>query len=304
MPPSPQTFPGGTDYGIPTQPEGVPEEDRPGIRILAVDHDFIETFGMELAEGRDFSKEISIATFGAVIINQEAARQLGWEDPLGKRIAIEGVNFGPAPVIGILKDFHFRTLREAINPIMLFIPSPEWYSYYILKIRGDNIDETLTYIKEKWKAFDPVNPFSYAFFDNYYQSLYQQEQNTEQMLSYFTILAIVLSALGLFGLASFIAKKRTKEVGIRKVLGASVSEIVLLMGKQFTKLVAIALLFAIPLAYLAMHSWLTNFAYKTSISWSIVLMTIAGAFLIAWISVSYQSVKAALVNPVNSLRSE
>lgn len=297
-------FPGGTDYGIPSQPVGIPEESRPQMRILAVDHEFISTFGMNIIEGRDFSRDVSTDAFGSVIINQEAARQLGWENPLNEAIAIEGIEFGPAPVIGVLEDFHYRSLREPISPILLFLPPSNWYSYITVRISPDNVDETIEFMTEKWAEFDPANPFSYVFFDRYYQSLYSQEQNTQSMLNQATLLAILISVIGLFGLASFIAEKRTKEIGIRKVLGASTTNIVLLMGKQFTILVAISLFIALPLAYLGMGEWLRSFAYQTSINSTAFLITIASAFAIAWLSVSYQSIKAALSNPVKSLRSE
>ncbi len=297
-------FPGGTDYGIPSQPEGIPEDQRPPMRILAVDHEFIDTFGMEVVQGRNFSRNIPTDTFGSVIINQEAAKQLGWENPLNHRIAIEGIDFGPAPVIGVLEDFHFRSFRETIAPIMLFIPTTEWYTYYTIRISLENVEESLAHIQDTWEKFDPVNPFSSIFFDSYYQGLYYQEQSTQNLLNYSTMLAIIISAIGLFGLASFITEKRTKEIGIRKVLGASVKEVVFMMGKQFTKFVAISLLIAIPVAYFGMGKWLESFAYKTNINGVTILITAASVFGIAWISVSYQSIKAALSNPINSLRSE
>lgn len=297
-------FPGGTDYGIPSQPEGVPEDQRPPMRILAVDHEFIDTFGMKVAEGRSFSRDIPTDAYGSVIINQEAARQLGWENPLDHRIAIEGIEFGPAPVIGVLEDFHFRSFREAIAPILLFIPTTEWYTYYAIRISPNNVEESLAHIQSTWEKFDPVNPFSSIFFDSYYQGLYYQEQSTQNLLNYSTILAIIISAIGLFGLASFITEKRTKEIGIRKVLGASVTEVVFMMAKQFTKFVTISLLIAIPVAYFGMGKWLESFAYKTNINAITILITAVSVFGIAWISVSYQSIKAAISNPINSLRSE
>ncbi|RNC79550.1 MAG: FtsX-like permease family protein [Balneola sp.] len=297
-------FPGGTDYGIPSQPEGIPEEQRPPMRVLAVDHEFVETFGMKVAQGRSFSRDITTDAFGSVLINEEAARQLGWENPLDHRISIDAIGFGPAPVIGVLEDFHFRSFREAISPIMLFIPTADWYTYYTIRISPDNVEESLAHIQSTWEKFDPVNPFSSIFFDSYYQGLYYQEQSTQNLLNYSTLLAIIISAIGLFGLASFITEKRTKEIGIRKVLGASVREVVFMMAKQFTKFVAISLLIAIPVAYFGMGKWLESFAYKTNINAITILITAASVFGIAWVSVSYQSIKAALSNPIKSLRSE
>jgi len=297
-------LPGGGDYGIPYEPEGIPEDRIPPMRILVVDHDFIQTFQMAMAAGRSFSREYPTDATGAFMINEEAAKQLGWSDLSGKMIAMRNIQRAKAPVIGVLKDFHFRSMREKIGPIMFFIQTPDWFNVFTVRLRPQNISETLAFLERKWAEFDPNHPFAYTFFDESFAQLHQAEQRMGTLLRYVSILAILIACLGLFGLATFTAEQRTKEIGVRKVLGASVGSVTLLLSRDFTKLVLIGFIVAAPLAYYAMNRWLQEFAYRTEIGAGVFLLSGLLALFIAWFTVSYQSIKAALANPVESLRYE
>ncbi len=298
-------MPGGSDFGIPYEPAGIPRDNIPPARILVVDHDFIQTFQMEMAAGRSFSKDHLTDATAAFIINEEAAKQLGWSDePLGKMIAMPNIQRDASPVIGVLKDFHFRSMREKIGPLLFFIATPDWYSVLSVRLRPENMAETLTFLERQWAAFDPIHPFTYTFFDEGFAQLHQAEQQIGALLRYVSILAILIACLGLFGLAAFTAEQRTKEIGVRKVLGASVGSVTLLLSKDFTKLVLIGFIAAAPLAYYAMNRWLENFAYRIDIGWGVFALSGLLALTVAWLTVSYQSIKAALANPVEALRYE
>ena len=297
-------LPGGGDWGIPYEPEGIPQDRIPPMRMLVVDHDFIQTFEMELAAGRTFSRGHPTDATAAYLINEEAARQLGWDDPIEKMISMPAVQREKAPVIGVLKDFHFRSMREKISPIMFFIPPPDWFSVYSVRIRPENISQTLAFIESKWNEFDPNHPFAYTFFDEDFAQLHRAEQQMAKLLGYVASLAIFIACMGLFGLAAFTAEQRTKEIGVRKVLGASVGSIVALLSKDFTRLVLAGFVVAAPLAYYAMNRWLENFAYRIEIGAGVFIAVGMLALIIAWLTVSFQSIKAAVANPVESLRYE
>jgi putative ABC transport system permease protein len=297
-------LPGGGDFGIPYEPAGIPRDNIPPARILVVDHDFIQTFQMDLAAGRSFSKDHPTDATAAFLINEEAAKQLGWSDPLGKMIAMPNIQREASPVIGVLKDFHFRSMREKIGPLLFFIATPDWYSVFSVRLRWENMAETLTFLERQWAAFDPTHPFTYTFFDEGFAQLHQAERQIGALLRYVSILAILIACLGLFGLAAFTAEQRTKEIGVRKVLGASVGSVTLLLSKDFTKLVLIGFIVAAPLAYYAMNRWLQDFAYRIDIGWGVFVLSGLLALAVAWLTVSYQSIKAALANPVEALRYE
>ena len=298
-------LPGGSDFGIPYEPAGIPRDNIPPARILVVDHDFIQTFQMDLAAGRSFSKDHPTDATAAFLINEEAAKQLGWgDDPLGKMIAMPNIERESSPVIGVLKDFHFRSMREKIGPILFFIATPDWYSVFSVRLGPENVSETLAFLERQWAAFDPTHPFIYTFFDESFAQLHQAERQIGELLRYVSILAILIACLGLFGLAAFTAEQRTKEIGVRKVLGASVGSVTLLLSKDFTKLVLIGFIVAAPLAYYAMDRWLQDFAYRIKIGWGVFVLSGLLALAVAWVTVSYQSIKAALANPVESLRYE
>lgn len=278
-------------------PEGHAEKET--IGHILVDYDYIKTLGLEIREGRDFSKEYRDDAAGAHLLNEEAAKMLGWASPVGKRLSPKGA------VIGVVKNFHFLSKHQKIDPLVIsLLPQSEYILSVIIKIRPDHIKETLDFLKDKWRAFVPGRPLNYYFLEEKYEALYRKEQKLSSLFNSFTGLAIFIACLGLFGLASYTAEQRTKEIGIRKVLGASVANLIRLLSLEFTKWVIVANVIAWPVAYYALRRWLQNFAYRTTIGlWTFVLAA-ALAFVIALLTVSFQAVKAALANPVESLRYE
>ena len=269
-----------------------------------VDYNYVPTLGMKIIEGRNFSKELGTDST-AVIINETAAMALGWkESALNHRIT-NSFNNGSNityKVIGVVKDFHFKSLHEPISPLVMTLGNNS--GTLIAKVKSRDITSLLSSIKKHWSSFSTEEPLVYSFLDERFNKTYQKEQKVGQILGIFAGLAILVACLGLFGLATFTAEQRTKEIGIRKVLGASVSSIVAMLSNDFVKLVLIATIIAFPLSWFAMHNWLQDFAYRINISWTVFAMAGISALLIALITVSFQAIKAAVANPVKSLRSE
>ncbi|MEZ5039421.1 MAG: ABC transporter permease [Saprospiraceae bacterium] len=294
--------PGGSDFGIPYVAEGVPADAQPPARLLVVDHDFVKTYGMEIVAGRDFSEAFATDST-AYLINETAAKQLGWSDPLAHYMSMPAINRPKAPVVGVIKDFHFRSLHEEISPLVVII-QPDWFTGFSVKLEAANLEEALAAIEVKWKTFEPNHPFSYQFFDQSYEALYQSEQQTSLLIQWLTLIAILITCLGLFGLSTYNAVRRTKEIGIRKVLGASVSQIFTLMSKEVILLVVLSLVFALPLVWWASQKWLESFAYRMDIDASLMFKAAVIALLIAILTVGYHSIKTALSNPVKALRTE
>lgn len=275
-----------------------------------VDYDYIPTLGMELLTGRNFSKDFGADSTG-VIITESTARQFGIvDDPIGKELGTyEGgsaddpdLNIAVFKVIGVVKDFHFESLKTDIRPAVIFLgESPGRITF---RLNTTDYPAAINYLHEKWDEFAPGQPFEYAFYDEEFNSEYKAEQKVGQIFGIFAGLAIFIACLGLFGLAAFTAEQRTKEVGIRKVLGATTGSIILLLSKEFMKLVLIAFVIAVPLAWYAMDTWLQDFAYRTSLSASVFLVAGGLSFFIAWLTMSFHSYKAAVLNPARSLRTE
>jgi putative ABC transport system permease protein len=271
--------------------EGQDPDEETLMRAVFVDLDYFKTFGMEVVEGRSYSKEFPTDATEAIMVNEEAVKVMGMESPLGKRLSIGTNNF---KIVGVVKNYHFRSLRQKIDPLIL-IYNPGPCGVLFARLKSENIPKTIGYMENIWKEFAPGHPFNYRFLDEALDDLYRSEQRVGTILRY---------CLGLFGLASFMAEQRTKEIGIRKVLGASVSNIALLLSREFTKWVLLANIIAWPVAYYAMHKWLQSYAYSTNVAlWSFFLSG-ALALVIATVAVSYQSIKAAVANPADSLRYE
>ena len=280
--------------------EGQNPDEETLIRGVLIDFDYFKTFGMEIVEGRSFSKEFPTDATEGIMVNEESVKAMGMESPIGKRLSLGDNNF---KIIGVVKNYHFRPLQQEIEPLILLY-YPQYSRELFARLKSDQIPQTLGYIEDVWKRFAPGLPFDYRFLDEALDRLYRSEQRIGTLFRYFSILAILISCLGLLGLASFMAEQRTKEIGIRKVLGATASNIVALLSKEFTKWVIVANAFAWPIAYFALNKWLQSYAYKTNVAlWSFILSGVI-ALLIALLTVSYQSVKAALTNPVDSLRYE
>jgi putative ABC transport system permease protein len=274
------------------------------IQNWIVDHDYIETLGMNIVEGRDFSREYS-TDVDAVIINQATAEQFNWDQPLdhkvGRVISMQG-DFKLYQVIGVVEDFHYETLRENIGPLVMFLGDNTGRISF--RIKTDNLSSTLGLLEKKWKEFLPNQPIEYAFMDERFENMYRAEQRIGKIFGVFTTLAVFIGCLGLFGLAAFTAEQRTKEIGIRKVLGATAPGIIRLLMKEFVILIAVANVIAWPVAYFVMQGWLKDFAYRISIGMWIFILAGVLTLLIAMLTVIYQATKAALMDPVDSLRYE
>jgi len=284
-------------------PEGTSFKQSQLFQYTSIDPDFIPAMGIEISAGRNFSAEFSSDIKEAILINEAAARQFRWENPIGRKITIIEDELITKTVIGVVKDFHLRSLHHRIQPLCLDY-RPSSFRYLIVKIKPNRITEVLQFLEKRWELLQPAFPFEYSFLDEAFDRQYRFEKKLSQIFTYFTFLAILIACLGLFGLASFSTEKRTKEIGIRKALGASVSEIILMLSKEFTKWVLAANVIAWPIAYFAMKQWLQNFAYRTEIGFSTFILAGVLAFVIALLTVGYQSIKAARANPVEALRYE
>jgi len=280
--------------------EGAPESESKIVVQVATDYEFLKTLEIELKEGRNFSREHGTDMREGFIINEAAARNLGLESPIGKRI-VSGNRKGT--IIGVFRSLHWEPKRRFIAP-MVFYMLPVNYIKLAVKISPDDIPGTLAFLEKKWDENITTRPFQYEFLEEMYNSLYKSERQMTNVVFYFTLLTIFIACLGLFGLASFATEQRTKEIGIRKILGASVPGVVMLLWRQFGKLVLIGNIIAIPLAYYILHRWLQNFHYRISIGVEIFLLSTVMIVAIAVLSISYHSIKAALANPVDSLRYE
>jgi putative ABC transport system permease protein len=267
---------------------------------MIVDPDFVKTIGLNVVEGRDFSWDLESDKNKAVIINETAARNFGLKDPIGFEIKV--LNY-KARIIGVIKDFHNESFRSNISSlVMWYVPG---YSYNLsIRMNGNNIPGTINYIREQWEKFAPDIPFEFQFLDKKYDALYKEEDKLSLVIGYFSVVAILIACLGLFGLASFITQNRTKEIGIRKVNGARVSEILAMLNTDFVKSVLIAFPLAAPIGWCAMHKWLEGYAYKTEMSWWIFVLSGSLALCVALLTVSWQSWRAATRNPVEALRYE
>ena len=266
---------------------------------MDVGGDFIRTMNIKLLDGRDF-RIGSLADSSNYIINEATAKLMSMKDPVGKEVKFWR---GKGRIVGLIKDFHINSLHEAINPLILMF-NPQNTSYLLVKTRAGQTGQAIADLERLTKKFNPNYPFKYHFVDEAYEKLYNAEQQVNTLVNYFGMLAILISCLGLFALAAFTAEQRTKEIGVRKVLGASVASIVTLLSKDFLRLVLIALVLASPLAWWAVSKWLGTFAYQTELTWWIFGVAGLLAVIIAFLTVGYQSIKAALMNPVTSLRSE
>ncbi|MGH7452479.1 MAG: ABC transporter permease, partial [bacterium] len=299
---------------IAAQPEGGNPDGSAGpwpVSAVSVDPDFLVTFGLQLAAGRNLAKDIATDSTRAFLLNESAAQALLWPSPLGKIIMAEFPTGQPSlpfekrhgQIVGVVKDFHFESLHYEMRPI-IFMIKPYWHFYISVKLHPENLATTLAELEQSWQRFFPEAPFEYFFLDDTFDRLYRTEESWGRAIGFFALLSIFIACLGLLGLAAFTAEQRTKEIGIRKVLGASVTGIAGLLSKDFVKLVLAANLIAWPLAYFAMNKWLQDFAYRIDMGWWVFALAGGIALLIALLTVSTQAIKAALANPVESLRYE
>lgn len=280
------------------------------FNVVFAGHGFISTFGIEVLEGRAFSKEFGSDRFGTFMLNDAAMRKLGWTSCENKKLAHvypEGGQFKvnvQGDVVGVVKDFHYKSLHHGIEPLVIMLVDRGWVNYLSIRIRPEDISGTLDFLKSRWRDVVPNTPFEYSFLDTSFDQLYRTETRLGTLLGVFSILAIVVAGLGLFGLASISVQQRTKEIGIRKAVGASVTHVVLLLSREYVVLVGVANLVAWPIAYYAMNRWLENFAYR--IDPAIPTFVLGGllSLSIALLTVGYKTCKAAVANPVDALRYE
>lgn len=276
------------------------------ISIAVVDQDYLSTMGLTLHDGRFFSRDFPSDSM-AVLINSTAVERFGYENPIGSTIhRYGGSNDEPEleayRIIGVINDFHFKSLRSDIEPLVMHLGSNPGFAQF--KIQMENADATIAHLESTWNKFAPGQPFDYQFMNQQFDVMYKSEAKVGEIFTVFAVLTILIACLGLFGLAAFTAEQKTKEIGIRKTLGASIPSIVNMLSKNFIKLVLISFLIAIPIASLAMNFWLEDFAYRTELKPMTYIVSGITALAIAWITISFQSWRAAKVNPVKSLRSE
>jgi putative ABC transport system permease protein len=288
----------------------MPEGEMIAVKANPVDEEFVRATGLQIIAGSDFTEQdIKDASNDDqsknsfhFILNESAAKELGWnpQEAIGKKMFLGDQR--PGEVKAVIKDFNFSSLHDPIKPLILF--SDSWGDNLIIKLSGRNLPQAISFLQAKWKSLIPHRPFEYTFLDDNYNKLYSAELRTGKVLNIFSAIAIILACLGLFGLSTFAIQQRTKEIGIRKVLGANVAGLIALLSKDFLKLVIIAILIALPIAWYLMNNWLQDFAYRVNISWWIFILSGAAALMIALVTVSFQSIKAALANPVKNLRTE
>ncbi|UCE21158.1 MAG: FtsX-like permease family protein, partial [Candidatus Aminicenantes bacterium] len=294
------------------QPPGIPDFEWEGknpeeellLYPVEADYNYLKTFEMEMVQGRFFSREFPTDATSAFVVNETAAKAMGLENPVGKRLSFTDFSKEfEGMIIGVMKDFHQSSLHNTIEPLVFYIPRED-YNHVCVKISSNNVPETLAFIETIWKKFTTDYPINYEFLDDKINNFYRTEQIIGKIFQYFTSLAIFIACLGLLGLASFLAEQRTKEIGIRKVLGASASDIVIILTKEFTKWIIIATIIAWPVAYFTINKWLQTFSYRISLGWEIFIFSGATVLIIALLTVGYQAIKAAHANPVDSLRYE
>ncbi|MEZ4776786.1 MAG: FtsX-like permease family protein [Bacteroidia bacterium] len=277
-----------------------PKEDRFNIYRARVGYGYLDTYSIRLIAGRDFSRDIQSDREESLIINETAAKAFGWtpEEAIGKSVQ----DHKRRKIIGVVKDFHMHSMHMRIEPLMLEMRDT-WFAFIGVKVRPENLGETMTFLEKSMGTYSPY-PFEYKFLDETFDQLYRSDQKAGEMLGFFTILSILIASMGLFGLAAFTAGQRIKEIGIRKVLGASVNSIVTMLSLDFMKMVLWGFLMAIPIAGYVMSQWLQDFAYRIDLEWWVFVLAGGIAALVAFLTISFQSIKAATINPVECLKDE
>ena len=289
-------------------PEGYADDQGILMNYIEADYNYIPTLGIKIVQGRNFSADIISDSANAAIINETAIKLLGWENPLGMTFTepdpgTDRSEWVSRKVVGVIEDFHFETLHRVIGPLIIY-NSNEDPNLAILRLSTNNITGTVERIKDKWGEITQGQPLNFLFVNDEFDEMYRAEERMGKLALYFSILAIFIGCMGLFGMSSYAAEQRTKEIGIRKVLGATVPNILRLLSKEVLILIAVSFVIAWPVAFYALNRWLQNFAYRIHLD--IYIFVFAGliALVIALLTISFQSVKAALANPVKSLKYE
>jgi putative ABC transport system permease protein len=285
-------------------PEGKPADVDYITSIMTIDEFFIPTMDMKILQGRNFSTAFPADSASSMIINEEMARLLDWQNPIGKTIRLETgpQTYASYQVVGLVKDFHFATIRHKVEPVFMLYSKNN--GQLAVKINTEKVPQTLAFIEQTWKQVNTETPYEYNFLDEDFANLYRSEQTFAAMFSHFTVLGLFIAVLGLLGLSAFTAQQRRKEISIRKVLGAEVSQIMFLLSKDFLRLVLVAVVIAMPVAWYFMRQWLEDFAYRTDMNPLIFVGAALTAIIVALLTVSYLSYRAAQANPIKSLRNE
>lgn len=291
----------GRNGSVPIYPLGSEDPEGYPMNIYGVHFDYFETLDINMVEGRSFDESFATDSADGIIVNRAAVQAFGWEDPLGKELQVGEIMDGR--VIGVSENFHFASLHREIQPLVMYIPPTNMEKLFV-RIKPGNMSEILRSLEQSWNQVVPDFPFSFIFMDEHLNQLYQNDKRFFRLVTAFTFLTILIACLGLYGLINFFIEQRTKEIGIRKILGASIAHITILVSKRFLLLVAVANIIAWPLAWFAMDKWLQNFAYQMEIGIGVFLLAGLAALAVAWITLSYRTIRAATVNPVDSLRSE
>ena len=280
--------------------EGMETDKEVEMDFLYVDHDYSETFGLEIVAGRDFSEEYTTDASEAYIVNESAVRFMRMTDPIGKRVSLAGRE---GRIIGVVKDFNHKPLVFDVSPMVMGI-RPSWFYDLLVKINTDDVAGAVAHIEKVFKEVSPAFPFEYRLLDEWFALVYSPLGIMNTIFNSFTLLAVFISCLGLFGLSSLLLEQRKKEIGIRKVLGASVPGVMVLVSRKFFKIILIANLIAVPLSYFAARMFLNIFVLRTKLAAGMIMATVAFTFIVALITISYQVIKTALADPVDSIRYE
>jgi len=295
-------IPGWESSGATFKAEGFAEDQTIMMNAMDIDHDYIPTLGIEMVQGRNFSPDYPSDRTESIIVNETAVREIGWDDPIGRQIGFAAGDM-TGRIIGVARDFHYRPAHTRIEPLYISNNLGRIRAV-VVRIRPEDIAGSIKFLERKWKEFNPGRPFEYSFLDESFDRHYRAEEKLRGLLSYFTLFAIFIACLGLFGLASYSAEQRTKEIGIRKVLGATIPNITLMLTKEFSRWILLANCIAWPVAWYFLNGWLRNFAYRVDIGWEVFIAAGVLSFVIAVLTVNIQAVKAARANPVESLKYE
>jgi len=272
----------------------------PLVTTYFIDEDYLGLFGIQIVAGRNFSRDYSFNIDNQVIINETTAHMAGLTDPVGKKIKKWGQEM---EIIGVVKDFHFTSLKKSIQPLM-FSYNPGLSKMFFIRISDNNIGHTLQYIDSTFRRFDSNFTFDYSFMDDKYNSLYKNESNLGRIILNFSILTMIIAVIGMYGLISFVVRRKTKEIAVRKVMGSSVSSVMGVILKYFFIPITIAIVVSLPVAYYLAHEWLKDFVYRINLSFWLIAFSISIIIIVALLSIVKQTIKAAVTNPVESLRLE
>ena len=300
------SLPGNFEERQAYYPEGTTRQGSQLLSYINADYNYLDLMGAKIIEGRSFNQNLQLDS-AAIIVNQALVKKMGWDQPLGRHIFLPEENPSGADikytVVGVVKDFHFASLHKEIDPLIIGT-DPQYFRNLSIRIDPKSTASTLSFLEKKWNEFSPDRPFEYRFLENSFKNLYRAEYKMSNLFIYFSILAVFIASLGLFGLALYTTERRTQEIGVRRVFGGTVTQISRLLLNEFTRWVALANLLAWPLAWYFLHRWLQNFAFQTSIAWWIFALTGLISLTVALITVSWQSIRTALKNPVEALRYE